>query len=75
MTPSAAPVTSRFPLGLKAVQLMAMGSGSRENWSYKKDKPHLKCKTIRNQFQDRFCLKGGRRPRLRKDTPEHKKDQ
>jgi len=52
---------------------MAMGSGSRENWSYKKDKPHLKCETIGNQFQGRFCLKGGRRPRLRKDTPEHKK--
>lgn len=33
MTPSAAPVTSRFPLWLKAVQLMAMGSGSNENWS------------------------------------------
>ena len=31
MTPSAAPVTSRFPLWLKAVQLMATGPGSREN--------------------------------------------
>lgn len=35
MTPSAAPVTSRFPLWLKAVQLMATGSGSSENWSWK----------------------------------------
>lgn len=34
MTPSAAPVTSRFPLWLKAVQLMATGSGSKENWSW-----------------------------------------
>lgn len=33
--PSAAPVTSRLPLWLKAVQFMAMGSGSRENWSWK----------------------------------------
>lgn len=35
ITPSAAPVTSKFPLWLKAVQLMATGSGSRENWSYR----------------------------------------
>lgn len=34
-TPSAAPVTSKLPLWLKAVQLMAMGSGSRENCSWK----------------------------------------
>ena len=33
--PSAAPVTSRLPLWLKAVQLIAMGSGSRENCSWK----------------------------------------
>lgn len=31
MIPSAAPVTSKFPLWLKAVQLIATGSGSREN--------------------------------------------
>lgn len=33
--PSAAPVTRRLPLWLKAVQLIAMGSGSRENCSWK----------------------------------------
>lgn len=38
MTPSAAPVTSRFPLWLKAVQLMATGSGSKENWSWQTDR-------------------------------------
>lgn len=37
MTPSAAPVTSKFPLWLKAVQLMATGSGSKENWSWETD--------------------------------------
>lgn len=44
MNPSAAPVTRRFPLWLKAVQLMATGSGLRENWTWgtetkKKKKP------------------------------------
>lgn len=38
MTPSAAPVTSRFPLWLKAVQLIATGSGSKENWSLGSDR-------------------------------------
>lgn len=48
MTPSAAPVTSRFPLWLKAVQLTATGSGSKENWSCDTEEMVLKRKSREN---------------------------
>lgn len=53
MNPSAAPVTSRFPLWLKAVQLMATGSGSRENWSYRREKnsnSHTNCLSLMEEW-------------------------